>query len=59
MFQMGLISRTWVHVICHNLVKIVLVAIAVLSFSCSVHFLKKTDGDHLAVPNCKSRGRRP
>ena len=48
---MGLISNTWVF--CHNLVKIHLVFIEKLSFSCSVLLLVKADGDHLAVPNCK------
>ena len=48
---MGLISLTWVF--CHKLVKIHLVVIDILSFSCSVLLLVKADGDHLAVPNCK------
>ena len=48
---MGLISLTWVF--CHNLIKIHLVIIEMLSFSCSVLILVKADGDHLAVPNCK------
>ena len=48
---MGLISLTWVF--CHNLVKIRLVVIGILSFSCSVLLLVKADGDNLAVPNCK------
>ena len=47
---MGLISLTWVF--CHNLLKIHLVVIEILSFSCFV-LLVKADGDHLAVPNCK------
>ena len=50
---MGLISLTWVF--CHNLVKIHLVVIERLSFSCSVLLLVKADGDHLAVPNCKKK----
>ena len=40
-------------VFCHNLVKIYLVVIEILSFSCSVLLLIKADGDHLAVPNGK------
>ena len=48
---MGLISLTWVF--CHNLVKIHLVVIEILSFSCSVLLLVKADGNHLAVPICK------
>ena len=48
---MGLISLT--RVFCHNLVKICLVVIEILSFSCSVLLLIKADGDHLAVPNGK------
>ena len=48
---MSLISLTLV--ICHNLVKIHLVVIEILSFSCSVLYLLKTDGNHLVVPNCK------
>ena len=48
---MGLISLTWVF--CHNLVKIHLVVIERLSYSCSVLLLVKADGDHLAVQNCK------
>ena len=50
---MGLISLTWVF--CHNLVKIHLVVIEILSFSCSVLLLVKADGNHLAVPNCKKK----
>ena len=50
---MGLISLTWVF--CHNLVKIHLVVIERLSFSCSVLLLVKADGDHLAVQNCKKK----
>ena len=50
---MGLISLTWVF--CHNLVKIHSVVIEIHSFSCSVLLLVKADGDHLAVPNCKTR----
>ena len=50
---MGLILRTWVF--CHNLVKIHLVVIEILSFSCSVLLLVKADGNHLAVPNCKKK----
>ena len=46
---MGLISLTWVF--CHNLVKIHLVVIEILSLSCSVQV--KADGVHLALPNCK------
>ena len=41
------------RVFCHNLVKIHLVVIEILSFSCSVLLLVKADGDHLAVPNSK------
>ena len=48
---MGLISLTLVF--CHNLVKIHLVVIEIVSFSCSVLPLVKADGDHLVVPNCK------
>ena len=48
---MGMISLAWVF--CHNLVKIHLVAIAILSFSCSVILLVNADGDHLVVSNCK------
>ena len=48
---MGMISLTWVF--CHNLVKIHLMVIEILSFSCAVLFLVMADGDHLAVPNCK------
>ena len=48
---MGLISLTWVFY--HNLIKIHLVVIEMLSFSCSVLLLVKADGDHFAVPNCK------
>ena len=50
---MGLILLTWVF--CHNLVKIHLVVIEILSFSCSVLLLVKADGNHLAVPNCKKK----
>ena len=50
---MGLISLIWVF--CHNLVKIHLVVIEKLSFSCSVLFLVKADGTHFAVPNCKKK----
>ena len=50
---MGLISLTWVF--CHNLVKIHLVVIEILSFSCSMLLLVKADGDYLAVPNCKKK----
>ena len=46
---MGLISLTLVF--CHNLVKIHLEVIEILSFSCSVLLLAKANGDHLAVPN--------
>ena len=49
---MGLISLTWVF--CYNLVKIHKVVIELLSFLCSVLFLVMADGDHLAMPNCKS-----
>ena len=52
---MGLISLTWVF--CHNLVKIHLVVIEILSFSCSVLLLVKADGNHLAVPNCKQKSK--
>ena len=45
------ISLTWMF--CHNLVKIHLVVIEILSFSCSVLLVVKADGYHLAVPNCK------
>ena len=48
---MGLISLTCVF--CHNLVKIHLVIIEILSFSCSVVFLVMADGNHLAMPDCK------
>ena len=48
---MGLILLTWV--LCHNLVKIHLVVIEILSFSCSKLLLVKANGDHLAVPNSK------
>ena len=48
---MGLLSLIWVF--CHNLVKIHLEVIEILSFACSVLLLVKADGDHLAVPNCK------
>ena len=50
---MDLISLTWIF--CHNLVKIHLEVIEILSFSCSVLLLVKADGDHLAVPNCKKK----
>ena len=50
---MGLISLTWA--LCHNLVKIHLVVIEILSFACSVVLLVKADGNHLAVPNCKKK----
>ena len=49
--QMGLISLNWVF--CHNLVKIHLVVIEILSFSCSVLLLVKADGNLFPVPNCK------
>ena len=48
---MDLISLTWVF--CHNLVKVHLEVIEILSFSCSVLLLVKADGDNIAVPNCK------
>ena len=48
---MGLISPTWVF--CHDLVKIHLVILEILCFSCSVLFLVTADGDHLELPNCK------
>ena len=48
---MGLISLTWVF--CHNLVKIHLEIIEILSFSCSVLLLVEANGNHLAVPKCK------
>ena len=48
---MGLISLTWVF--CQNLIKIHLVLIEILSFSCSVLFVVTADGDHLVMPNCK------
>ena len=51
--QIGLISLNWVF--CHNLVKIHLEVIEILSFSCSVLLLVKADGDHFAVPNCKKK----
>ena len=50
---MGLLSFTWVF--CHNLVKSHVVVIQILSFSCSVLFLVKADGNHLAMPNCKKK----
>ena len=50
---MGLISLAWVY--CHNLVKIHLVVIEILSFSCSVLLLVKADDVHLAVPNCQKK----
>ena len=50
---MDLILLTWVF--CHNLVKIHLEVIEILSFSCSVLLLVKEDDDHLAVPNCKKK----
>ena len=50
---MALISLTWV--VCHNLIKIHLVVIEILSVSYSVLLLVKADGDHLAVPNCKTK----
>ena len=50
---MGLISLTWVF--CHNLVKINLVVIEILSLSCSVLLLVKADGNHLTVPNHKKK----
>ena len=50
---MGLISFIWVF--CHNLVKIHLAVIEILSFSCSVLLLVKEDGEHLAMPNCKKK----
>ena len=49
--NVGLISLTWVF--CRNFVKIHLVVIEILSFSCSVLLLVKADGDHLAVSNGK------
>ena len=45
---MGLISLTWG--IFHNLVKINSLVIEILSFTCSVLFIVKADGDHLEVP---------
>ena len=36
-------------------VKIHLVVIEILSFSCSVLLLVNADGDHFAVPNCKKK----
>ena len=48
---MGLISLTWV--LRPSLVKINLVVIEILPFSCSVHFLVTAGDNHLAVPNCK------
>ena len=53
---MGLISLTWVF--CHDLVKIHLKVIQILSFSCSVLLLVKADGNHLAVPNCKNNNKK-
>ena len=50
---MRLILLTWVF--CHNLIKIHLVIIEMMSFSCSVLLLVKADGDHLAVPSCKKK----
>ena len=52
---MGLISLTWVF--CHNLVKIHIEVIQILSFTCFVLLLVKADGDHLAVPNCKKKSK--
>ena len=49
---MGLISHTWVF--CLSLVKIHLVVIEILLFSCSVLYLVTADGNHLAVPNRKN-----
>ena len=43
---MGLISLTWLF--CHNLDKIHLAVIEILSFSCPVLLLVKADCDHLA-----------
>ena len=48
---MGLISLTWAF--CHNLVKILLVVIEILSFSYSVLLLIKAVDDHLAMANWK------
>ena len=48
---MGLILLTWVF--CHYVVKLHLVVTEILSFSCPVLLLVKTDDDHLAVQNCK------
>ena len=50
---MGLISLTWVFR--HNLVKIYLVVIEKLLFSCSVLLLVKADSNHLVVPNCNNQ----
>ena len=41
-----------------NWVKIHLEVIAILSFSCSVLFLVKANGDHLGMPNCKKKSKR-
>ena len=46
-------TRGPARVFCHNLVKIHLVVIEILSFSCSVLLLVKVDGHHLTVPNCE------
>ena len=50
---MGLISLTWIFR--HNLIKIHLKVIGILSISCSVLLLVKANGDPLAVPNCKKK----
>ena len=52
---MGLILLTWVF--CHNLVKIHLVVIEILSFSCSVLLLVKADGDHLECQIAKKKSK--
>ena len=39
----------------HNLVKLHLVVIEILSFSCSVLLLVKADGNHLAVQNYQKK----
>ena len=50
---MDLIALTWVFY--HNLVKIHLVVLKILSFYSSVLILVKADGDHLVVPNYKKK----
>ena len=52
---MGLISLT--RALCHDLVKIHLVVIEILSFAHSMLLIVKADGDHLAVPNRKKKSK--